>query len=424
MAHNIARSMCMGVHCEVSLRPSHILHATRHLLSDKLFPPHPLPPLPPPGQSGYLPLSLLAIITHTHGCHMEMHHVLATSLQISATLPYLPPHGASLEHRQCTLQSMPPPQPSAGRQQPALATRDTGTSTAGAQPREIVFTSGATESNNLALKGVANFYKDSKRHIITTQTEHKCVLDSCRVLQQQGFEVTYLAVDSEGLIDLDALRAAIRPDTVMVSAMFINNEIGVIQPVEEIGAICREHKVRWPPRPPLTVSPPWQSFVPCSNMRGRLRCVPCGLIHMSPALHPTSAELLPAGSRRHPIRRCRKRSSLPEVCPLFPLETRIAAGRCCSARVRVPNKEKHASTAAAAATAAAEAAAATAPPVECGCDETHSRRHTRFTGHPQRPPCRPPSEAPCVLSSGPGPVQPSLSRAGGYPASHERTRRR
>lgn len=115
---------------------------------------------------------------------------------------------------------------------------------AGAQPREIVFTSGATESNNLALKGVANFYKDSKRHIITTQTEHKCVLDSARVLQQQGFEVTYLGVDSEGLINVDEFRAAIRPDTVMASVMFVNNEIGVIQPMEELGAICRENKVR------------------------------------------------------------------------------------------------------------------------------------------------------------------------------------
>eukprot|EP00892_Ulva_mutabilis_P005837 jgi/Ulvmu1/3625/UM017_0037.1 len=113
----------------------------------------------------------------------------------------------------------------------------------GAQPREIVFTSGATESNNLAIKGVANFYKQNKKHIITTQTEHKCVLDSCRVLQQQGFEITYLGVDSEGLIKIDELKAAIRPDTVMVSVMYVNNEIGVIQPLQEIGAICREHKV-------------------------------------------------------------------------------------------------------------------------------------------------------------------------------------
>jgi len=113
----------------------------------------------------------------------------------------------------------------------------------GAQPREIVFTSGATESNNLAIKGVANFYKKNKKHIITTQTEHKCVLDSCRVLQQQEFDVTYLGVNSEGLIDIDEFKAAIRPDTVMASVMYVNNEIGVIQPLQEIGSICREHKV-------------------------------------------------------------------------------------------------------------------------------------------------------------------------------------
>jgi cysteine desulfurase len=115
---------------------------------------------------------------------------------------------------------------------------------AGASPREIVFTSGATESNNLAVKGVAHFYKEKKRHIVTTQTEHKCVLDSCRVLQAQGFEVTYLPVDSEGLVSVDAVAAALRPDTALVSVMYVNNEIGVIQPVDEIGKLCREHKVR------------------------------------------------------------------------------------------------------------------------------------------------------------------------------------
>jgi len=110
-------------------------------------------------------------------------------------------------------------------------------------PKEIVFTSGATESNNAALKGVASFYGEKKRHIITVQTEHKCVLDSCRNLQQKGFDVTYLPVRRDGLVDLETLRAAIRPDTLMVSVMMVNNEIGVIQPMKEIGALCRERKV-------------------------------------------------------------------------------------------------------------------------------------------------------------------------------------
>jgi cysteine desulfurase len=95
----------------------------------------------------------------------------------------------------------------------------------------------------MAIKGVARFYKDKKRHIITTQTEHKCVLDSCRVLQQEGFDVTYLPVDSKGFVTPEAVRQAIRPDTSMLSIMFVNNEIGVIQPMEEIGKICRENKV-------------------------------------------------------------------------------------------------------------------------------------------------------------------------------------
>ena len=130
----------------------------------------------------------------------------------------------------------------------------------GADPREIVFTSGATESNNMALKGVAHFYAERKRHVITLQTEHKCVLDSCRYLQQKGFDVTYLPVQPDGLLDLDLLRDSIRPDTALVSAMFINNEIGVIQDVERIGQICREKGVffhtgegtgpRGAPRPP------------------------------------------------------------------------------------------------------------------------------------------------------------------------------
>lgn len=96
----------------------------------------------------------------------------------------------------------------------------------GANAKEIIFTSGATESNNMAVKGVANFLKDKKNHIITTQTEHKCVLDSCRYLQQRGFEVTYLPVQANGLVDMQELEAAIRPETALVSVMMVNNEIG------------------------------------------------------------------------------------------------------------------------------------------------------------------------------------------------------
>ena len=113
----------------------------------------------------------------------------------------------------------------------------------GADEKEVIFTSGATESNNLAIRGVAEFYKDRKNHIITTVTEHKCVLDTCRHLEQQGFEVTYLPVRQDGLLDLDVLRAAITEKTVLVSVMAVNNEIGVIQPLAEIGKICREKKV-------------------------------------------------------------------------------------------------------------------------------------------------------------------------------------
>eukprot|EP00004_Rigifila_ramosa_P021105 TRINITY_DN5556_c0_g1_i1.p1 TRINITY_DN5556_c0_g1~~TRINITY_DN5556_c0_g1_i1.p1 ORF type:complete len:447 (+),score=119.17 TRINITY_DN5556_c0_g1_i1:171-1343(+) len=111
----------------------------------------------------------------------------------------------------------------------------------GANPLEVVFTSGATESNNIAIKGVARFYKKRKNHIITTQTEHKCVLDSCRVLQQEGFDVTYLPVQQNGLLDLAALKQALRPETSLVSVMAVNNEIGVIQPLAEIGEIVRTH---------------------------------------------------------------------------------------------------------------------------------------------------------------------------------------
>lgn len=113
----------------------------------------------------------------------------------------------------------------------------------GADPKEIIFTSGATESNNLAVKGVAQFYKDKKSHVITTQTDHKCVLDSCRYLQQRGFEVTYLPVEKNGLINMQQLADAIRPTTSLVSVMAVNNEIGVVQPLAEIGKLCRENKV-------------------------------------------------------------------------------------------------------------------------------------------------------------------------------------
>lgn len=113
----------------------------------------------------------------------------------------------------------------------------------GADPREIVWTSGATESNNLALKGAANFYKGKGKHIITVKTEHKAVLDTCRELERQGFEVTYMDVQPDGLLDLAAFQAAIRPDTILASVMFVNNEIGVIQDVAAIGRICREKGV-------------------------------------------------------------------------------------------------------------------------------------------------------------------------------------
>jgi cysteine desulfurase len=109
--------------------------------------------------------------------------------------------------------------------------------------KSVIFTSGATESNNLALKGVAHFYREKKDHIITCATEHKCVLDSCRHLEKEGFRVTYLPVGSNGLIDLDLLRETITERTSLVSIMAVNNEIGVIQPLAEIGKICREKKV-------------------------------------------------------------------------------------------------------------------------------------------------------------------------------------
>jgi len=110
----------------------------------------------------------------------------------------------------------------------------------GADPREIVWTSGATESINLALKGAAQFYKGKGKHLITLKTEHKAVLDTMRELERQGFDVTYMDVKEDGLLDLDALKAAIRPDTILISVLFVNNEIGVIQDIPAIGALCRE----------------------------------------------------------------------------------------------------------------------------------------------------------------------------------------
>jgi cysteine desulfurase len=113
----------------------------------------------------------------------------------------------------------------------------------GADPREIVWTSGATESNNLAIKGAAHFYQSKGKHLITVKTEHKAVLDTTRELERQGFEVTYLDVQADGLIDLQVLRDAMRPDTILVSVMFVNNEIGVVQDIPAIGALCRERGV-------------------------------------------------------------------------------------------------------------------------------------------------------------------------------------
>ena len=113
----------------------------------------------------------------------------------------------------------------------------------GADPKEIVWTSGATESDNLAIKGVAQFYQKKGKHIITLKTEHKAVLDTCRQLEREGFELTYLDPDSNGILNLDVLKNAIREDTTLVTIMHVNNEIGVIQDIEAIGNLCREHKV-------------------------------------------------------------------------------------------------------------------------------------------------------------------------------------
>ncbi|MDC3091341.1 IscS subfamily cysteine desulfurase [Rickettsiales bacterium] len=113
----------------------------------------------------------------------------------------------------------------------------------GASPKEIVFTSGATESNNLAIKGVADFYGDRKKHIITCVTEHKCVLESCRSLSEKGFEITYLPVEKDGLINMELLKSSIKEDTLMISIMAVHNEIGVIQPLKEIGEIARKNNI-------------------------------------------------------------------------------------------------------------------------------------------------------------------------------------
>jgi cysteine desulfurase len=113
----------------------------------------------------------------------------------------------------------------------------------GADPREIVWTSGATESDNLAIKGAAQFYKTKGKHLITVKTEHKAVLDTMRALERDGFEVTYLEVQEDGMLDLEGFKAAIRPDTILASVMFVNNEIGVIQDIAALGAICREKGV-------------------------------------------------------------------------------------------------------------------------------------------------------------------------------------
>ena len=112
-----------------------------------------------------------------------------------------------------------------------------------ADPKEIIFTSGATESDNLAIKGAANFYKTKGKHLITVKTEHKAVLDTMRELERQGFEVTYLGVQENGLIDLEELKAAIRDDTILISVMWVNNEIGVVQDIPAIVEICRERKI-------------------------------------------------------------------------------------------------------------------------------------------------------------------------------------
>src|SRR5690606_8351584 len=109
-----------------------------------------------------------------------------------------------------------------------------------AEPREIIWTSGATESNNLAIKGVAHFHAGRGKHIVTLKTEHKAVLDTCKELERQGFEVTYLDVRDDGILDLDRFAAALRPDTTLASVMLVNNEIGVVQDIAALGRLCRD----------------------------------------------------------------------------------------------------------------------------------------------------------------------------------------
>ena len=124
-----------------------------------------------------------------------------------------------------------------------------------ADPKEIVWTSGATESDNLAIKGAARFHKDKGKHLITVKTEHKAVLDSMRELEREGFEVTYMDVGKDGLLDLDALAKAMRPDTTLVSVMAVNNEIGVIQDIEKIGEMCRERGILFAANRVLVLKP-------------------------------------------------------------------------------------------------------------------------------------------------------------------------
>src|SRR5271170_7683352 len=116
--------------------------------------------------------------------------------------------------------------------------------TVGASSNEIIWTSGATEANNLAIFGVAHYYRDSGRHIVTARTEHKAVLDPCRELERRGWKVTYLVPDREGLLDPQQVAGALRPDTVLVSIMHVNNEIGVVQNIAAVGAICARHGAR------------------------------------------------------------------------------------------------------------------------------------------------------------------------------------
>ena len=118
--------------------------------------------------------------------------------------------------------------------------REQVTQLVNADPKEIIWTSGATESNNLAIKGAAQFYKGKGKHLVTVKTEHKAVLDTCRELERQGFEVTYLPVRDDGLLDIEQFKAALRPDTILASVMYVNNEIGVIQDIPALGEICRE----------------------------------------------------------------------------------------------------------------------------------------------------------------------------------------